>query len=193
MVGVGTSILSHFFTYQSGSGYLNADTLYPGNAYWVQVSANGTLILPSGGFGQTSIPPSVASRSDRSHETIKSPLLSSEQADEVKNFDVITFRDAGGSQRILFYSNAKSAIDLKSYTLPPVAPDNLLDVRFASQRIVEIAGQTAPESVFPVDLSGGTYPITVTWENKAQKSDDALICSMMGVRNRGIRCRPLVM
>jgi hypothetical protein len=175
VVGVGTSILSHFFGYQSGFGYVLSDTLYPGNAYWVQVSANGTLILPSGGLSQTSIRPSVVSQAGENHSAVKSLLLSSEQQEEVKSFNVISFRDASGSQRLVFYSDAKSSIDLKSYTLPPVAPDNLMDVRFASQRIVEIAGQATPVSTFPMHLSGGAYPITVTWDGKAQKSNDALV------------------
>lgn len=36
-----------FFAFQPGSGYAAADTLRPGNGYWVKAGADGTLLLPA--------------------------------------------------------------------------------------------------------------------------------------------------
>lgn len=175
VVGIGTSILSQFFCYKNGFGYLVADTLQPGNAYWVQVSGNGSLILSSGGFARNTSRPSVIAQSDDKGNIPGSPLLTAEQAEEIKDFSSMCFTDATGLERDLFYSDATPDIDLSSYALPPVAPDMLMDVRFASHRIVEVAGKTSVPESFPVYLSGGVYPVSVTWQNKGKSSHDALV------------------
>jgi hypothetical protein len=40
--------LSNYFGYQAGGGYFAADTLAPGNGYWVKVNNPGILILTAG-------------------------------------------------------------------------------------------------------------------------------------------------
>ncbi len=171
----GTSIMSQYFGYKSGIGYVVADTLKPGNAYWVQVSANGTLILPSGGFEQTKMPSSPVVHEGSAQSVSGNSLLSSQQWGQVKDFNSVLFRDANGIERTLYYSATKPSVDLSSFALPPVAPDKLLDVRFASQRIVEATDAAKAKNSFSVLLSGGTYPLTVSWTRGSEETGGDLV------------------
>ncbi len=175
VIANGTTIKSNFFGYTSGFGYVVVDTLKPGAGYWVQVSANGSLILPAGGFTQTSAKPAMTAQSNSAAERPASPLLSEKQAEEIRGFATITIRDASGHERYLYYEKGRSEIKLAGYILPPVAPDGLLDVRFASQRIVEVAGLPAAEQSFPIQITGGDFPLTITWSGSSVRSGDKLL------------------
>ncbi|HUN65556.1 MAG TPA: T9SS type A sorting domain-containing protein [Bacteroidota bacterium] len=170
----GTTTLSNYFSYKNGYGYQVVDTLFPGLAYWIQVSGNGTFILGAGSLAQKLLPPAVLEVDKSGHSA--DPLLSSRQWEEVKNFSSITFTDAGGVQRTLYYSHSvPQGTDLSAYTLPPVAPDNLLDVRFSSQRTVTAADPASFPAAFPVALTGGRYPVTISWKGSAERSGDYLL------------------
>ncbi len=175
VIANGTTIKSNFFGYQAGYGYLVVDTLKPGSAYWVQVSANGSLVIPSGGFTQTSTRSASTAQPGASAERPVSPLLSAKQAEEIKGFATITIRDASGHERYLYYDQGRGGIKLSGYILPPVAPDGLLDVRFASQRIVEVAGTSATDQTFPIQVTGGDFPLTVTWSGPSVRSGDKVV------------------
>jgi hypothetical protein len=53
-------------------------------------------------------------------------------------------------------------IDGAFYEMPPVVPEGF-DVRFSSQRIVEIV-RDAHEHEFPVQIPSGQYPARISWE-----------------------------
>ncbi len=175
VIANGTTIKSNFFGYRSGFGYVVTDTLYPGAGYWVQVSANGSLILPAGGFTQSTARHAMTAQPNNPGERPASPLLSAKQAEEIKGFATITIRDASGHERYLYYDQGRSDVKLSGYILPPVAPDGLLDVRFSSQRIVEVAAGSKPEQSFPIQINGGDFPLTITWSGANARGGDKLL------------------
>jgi hypothetical protein len=171
VVANGTTVTSNYFAYKNGYGYQVADTLYPGLAYWVQVSGNGSLILGSGSLSQKLISPSVVQNGNAGHSA--DPLLSAEQSEQVKDFRTIAVTDANGNKRTLYFSaSAPPEMKLAAFQLPPAAPDNLLDVRFATQRIVEAVSQTVKQKAFPFTISGGVYPLTVSWKGSSLRPND---------------------
>ncbi len=75
----------------------------------------------------------------------------------------LTFTDHYGNSQTLYYG-PPDTIDLNRYELPPLPPEALFDVRFASNRIIELANDTAI-SEFSINLrsSSSGYPIQVSW------------------------------
>lgn len=139
----GVSIVSHFYGYQAG--YISVDSLKPGKAYWVKVSAPGKLYFTTSGFSKT-----VGSASDFE-------LLNS-----------ITLTDAvGNSQTLYFGDNVLNKWPVDLFELPPTAPEGIFDVRFASQRIAEFHSTDIHSSyIFPISISSPVYPVTVSWQIK---------------------------
>jgi hypothetical protein len=172
IVPLGTTVLSNYFSYD-GSGYQVADTLYPGNAYWVQVSADGSLILGAGSLSQQTISPSIVQSGNAGRSP--DPLLSTEQFEQVKNFRTIEFADAGGKKQMLYFSAvAPQNLKLSSFALPPAAPGDRLDVRFGTQRNVAVPEPTARARAIPVLISGGSYPLTISWKGSSAHPNDHL-------------------
>ena len=170
VVPVGTTIISNIFAYD-GVTYALADTLYPGKAYWIQVSDDGGLVATSGYLLAT---PSSAMVADVQHPKKDGrSLLSPQQLKEVEGFSKLHVRDASGVERTLYYSTEK--LDLTRYSLPPFAPDGNLDVRFASQRLVEVTKAGEKSNEFPIQVVGGKYPITISWDVPVVPLNSALL------------------
>ncbi len=131
-------LISPFFGYDHG--YLTTSTINPGKGYWIKSSSAGKLI-----FSTTSV----------------AKLASSPNLDEM--FNHITVKDANGNLQKLYFGNNLNSVNLNSYTLPPLPPQGVFDVRFASQRLIE-----SPENVqvsnYQIDLHSISYPITLTWD-----------------------------
>lgn len=60
------------------------------------------------------------------------------------------------------FSATEKEINLDRYELPPTPPGEVLDVRFSSQRSREVAREERSE--FPIRISGGEFPLTLSWE-----------------------------
>jgi hypothetical protein len=145
------TILSCFFGF-SGIGYDCKDTLKPGQAYWVKVSQAGQLVLPAGSV----LGPAFAQGGGS-----KSVLASLPDEEGVHT---LTIKDAGDKERKLYFSASRTDIDREKCDLPPPPPAEILDVRFASQRALEVADTQARAQEFPIRISGAVFPITVSWD-----------------------------
>lgn len=139
-------LISSFFGY-SGTYFL-ADTIKPGFGYWVKSLASGVMLVNS------AMPARPQSGRD---------LLA--DAQELK------FTDAASRTQHLFVRMEQDDDRqlVARYELPPLPPDGELDVRYSSQRMVELLGRT--DEQHDVQISSAVYPVTVRWSgNPAMES-----------------------
>jgi hypothetical protein len=130
--------------YQFGAGYTVASTIVPGKAYWVKSSGAGTMTL-------TGTVPALAASSAQP----ANPML--------EKMSELTITDAAGQSQTLLIGTGQR--DMAAwYELPPAGPEGCFDVRFESQRMLEVvdpAAQSARE--FPLVLRSAVAPVTVHW------------------------------
>lgn len=135
---------SLYFGYDGG--YAGSETIEPGRAYWVKATQPGAIILSSGSTLGRVVAPA-------------SPL---------DHFSSITFADATGAAQTLYVGQAKDGFEAGFFEMPPVGPDGVFDVRFESQRMVEVytGGRSA---LFPLRLSSAVSPVTITWDVRSSE------------------------
>jgi hypothetical protein len=155
----GAGITSPYFGY-TVSGYYSEDTLKSGFGYWVKSSGSGKLAI--------STAPLIAPRAATSAAVLKNVRSvqgkqSSSFGGELDGFQQLHVHDVRGQERTLFFSGVAENIDVSRFELPPVPPGDMLDVRFRSQRVAELAGAQG-KSEFPLQISGAVYPLTITWD-----------------------------
>lgn len=122
-------------------GYVAAEQIMPGRAYWVKVSAAGLFHLVSGPEPARPVQPSPG----------------------LEGTSTFTLTDASGQRQMLFIgTEAHIALPLEMYELPPAGPEGTLDVRFESQRMLELASDDA-HAEYPVLIRSVAYPITLEW------------------------------
>jgi len=137
-------VKSYYFGYSNS--YFPTDSVRPGKGYWVKTSSAGKLYLNSTGLLS---------------KTELSPV------ELVKQLQSLTVTDKNGyNQTLYFGSNADKNIDVTRYELPPVAPEGL-DVRFASNRMVEVLPEKIENNkTLPISIKSSAYPITISWNVK---------------------------
>jgi hypothetical protein len=149
------TIQSQYFGYTS-TGYYTEDTLKPGNAYWLKVNQAGKIVLKSGSvlMGSTQ---SVVAKTQNKPDDIKSVAAE-------KGLRILILKDEAGREQTLYFTAKPVEIDLEKYELPPVPPSGIFDVRFTSQRNVEVADkEKSDQQEYPIKISGANYPITISW------------------------------
>ncbi|MBI2418923.1 MAG: choice-of-anchor J domain-containing protein, partial [Ignavibacteriales bacterium] len=127
-------INSPFYGYNGG--YSTPTALESGKGYWVRASAAGVINLPA-----------AAAKGGEVAQTAVS-----------KDWGKITIIDREGKSVTLYAANGKA--NLSSFDLPPVPPAGIFDVRFASQRSVEVLGTESQD----VMINSAEYPVTVRIE-----------------------------
>jgi len=142
-----TSITSDFFAYDNLLGYYDEDTLKPGVGYWVKVTQYGNLVLKTASMVPRTTP-AVVKEDEKTG--------SSEE-----DFSALSVKDKSGKERKLMFSATAKDVNLDRYELPPTPPDEVLDVRFSSQRSREVAREEKSE--FPIKISGGEFPLILSW------------------------------
>lgn len=131
-------IIYPIYGYITGTGYMVAGILYPGNSYWLKSSSDGFLIIP---------PCSTYKASTSKVEYFKD------------NWGKIIFTDNAGRNFTLFAS--KGNVNPDNYELPPLPPEGVFDIRYGSGRIAE----EISSDFKPIDIRGITYPIKIKPEN----------------------------
>jgi hypothetical protein len=139
-------ITGSFYQYIPNTGYQTATTLTPGYGYWVELTGAGSINIPS----------VLEKTTNTSVNKIK------------ENWGKIIINDAAGKSYTLYSTNESS--ELNSFNLPPLPPVGLFDVRFGSQRFVE----DLYSSSNTIDLSGVTYPVTISVEGMDLNLEDAI-------------------
>ncbi|MDP2207835.1 MAG: T9SS type A sorting domain-containing protein [Bacteroidota bacterium] len=150
------TIQSQYFGYTS-TGYYTEDTLKPGYAYWLKVNQSGKIVLKSGSVLMASSQ-SVMVKTQNKPDDIKSIA-------EEKGLRSLTLKDEAGREQTLYFTAKPVEIDLEKYELPPIPPSGVFDVRFQSQRNVEVADkEKSDKQEFPIKISGAKYPLTINWD-----------------------------
>jgi hypothetical protein len=79
-------------------------------------------------------------------------------------FNIISFRDNEGfSAQRLYFGRADSSIDLARFEMPPAPPPDVFDVRYSSNRILELASYALSQE-YPIDLTAVALPLTIRWD-----------------------------
>jgi hypothetical protein len=145
-------LTSAFYTFDSG-GYIPLDSLLPGYGHWVKSNASGTLVIASAMAPKTA-PVNV--------ERIPVPTSA---LNALQGLNSLTLHDAvGHTQRLYFGSEGATRINPARYELPPASPDGL-DMRFASNRMVELHPDLLPHAMeFPLRIQSPGKAITLSWD-----------------------------
>ncbi|HLF14162.1 MAG TPA: T9SS type A sorting domain-containing protein [Bacteroidota bacterium] len=159
----GVSVLSSYFAFLGGFGYTSEDTLEPGRAYWVKVNQPGAIVLRSGSLlippASTSAAASVAAGGTGN---IRTAVAVPENAGK------ITFRDAVGQVREIYFAAPSTELSPDAYELPPMPPGDLFDVRYASQRILETFGhQGTSQMGAAITITGAEWPLEIEYAGDA--------------------------
>jgi hypothetical protein len=123
--------------YEYSGGYSPVSTLVTGKGYWVKVSQNGTLTLPTG-------PPKVE------------PIFTPEE-----DWLTVTVSDAAGNSQQLYIADAEG-----NFELPPLPPNEIFDARFGNDTYISseaAANQLKFQSEdYPltISVSGGNLKLT---------------------------------
>jgi hypothetical protein len=143
-------VTSDYFGYKGN--YVKVDSVLPMRAYWVKASSIGKLIFVS----SSNLPKKVARAN---HKTMLSRL------------NTLTFEDNMGHRQTLYFGNVGTTeIPLTVFELPPPPPSGAFDVRFASQRFVEMfMADQQEKNEFPITIQSAAYPITVSWNLSGDK------------------------
>lgn len=135
------TIEGDIYRYVTDRGYVAVTEIVPGLGYWIKIRGQAflSLRLSKSGVNFTSVRESVINASTR--------------VDVIDN----TLKTAN------LYISENNTIEARNiFELPPVAPHNMFDVRFASGMYVE-------DAVNPtVDLHGVTYPVNVAISNPSK-------------------------
>lgn len=126
-------IIGQPFGYVPGSGYQPALSFEPSKGYWILLSGAGEIIFP-----------------DR-------PTALKETNQELfdKNWSKIIISDAADNNYTLYVTENEKNIN--RFLLPPKPPADLFDVRFTTDRMVDVL--TTEKSI---EISGAVYPIKVS-------------------------------
>jgi hypothetical protein len=146
----GISISSPFFGYQNG--YYLTDSIKSGSAYWVKVSGSGKIYFNSG---------SGLAKENASH------------LNKLEMLNKIIITDAAGSSQTLYFGvDADASFPIDYFGLPPSPPKGVFDVRYSSQRAVELHKSIIEKpEIFPITISSAVFPITISWDVQKRNSD----------------------
>lgn len=169
---LGTAIVSSLYGYSPVSGYEAEDTLQPGRAYWVKVSQPGQLVLSSSfmlNSADNSLPWAKAGDGGFTNPYLM-PL------DGREGVSRISVKDVTDRERSLYFSTIRKDLDTLQWELPPPAPASNLEIRFSTNRLLEIANDTLKE--IPLVIKSEGYPVTIQWtvcEHASQSEGDAFL------------------
>jgi hypothetical protein len=163
---VGTTVTSNYFGY-SGLYYIE-DTLKPGLGYWVKVNHAGKLFMKTASviLAPKNPPMGVANYPAPLQRTLAG-------VQDQTGLASITFTNANGTERVLFFSTARADLDPEFYDLPPIPPSGP-DVRYATNRMLEVTAKGVEREVGIV-LSSEVYPITITWNLGKPSASAAMV------------------
>jgi hypothetical protein len=126
-------------------GYVTATNLDPGYGYWIKLTGDGVINIPSGPLSKGS----------------------GEVVEYIKDdWGRITITDIGGRSFTLFA--VKGEVDLNQYELPPAPPPGMFDIRYESGRIAEDLNGVRQT----IEMVGMEYPIRVKVENMDIRLED---------------------
>lgn len=128
--------------------YLISDTIKPSRGYWVKINGGGELVLDAGTL--------IGAKN-------------SSQLESLPDLNSITITDKTGKKQTLYFGSDIEDKQLQYHEMPPLAPEETFDIRFASNRNLEALNQIQNTSKeFSILLQGVQYPITIGWDIKQE-------------------------
>jgi ligand-binding sensor domain-containing protein len=106
--------------------YTQSDVLHPGNGYWIRASEAGTVSLSLSSNGEPTM-----------QQKNKKPALA-EAKEKLNKVSIQT--NEGAEQTLFFGKELPDNVNPLSFSLPPQAPGNTFDVRFAGDTRFDEAG-----------------------------------------------------
>ncbi|MBI4811551.1 MAG: hypothetical protein HY800_08980, partial [Ignavibacteriales bacterium] len=129
--------------------YFVADSIKPFNSYWLKSKSNGELILWTGFMSRVNV---VSKNSPRQI---------------IDRANILSFYDASGDVRNLYFNLSENGeYDPAQFEFPPPSPEEMFDVRFQSNRMLE-AVEPGKSHEFLIKLTTVVYPLTIRWELKS--------------------------
>ncbi len=132
-------------------GYKMADTLKPGYGFWLKSDQNGKLILNA-----------LNSNNNLSKIRINNEFINS-----------LLITDNLGNQGQLYFT-LNNLENIAYYTLPPLPPIEIFDVRFKSQRFIELIDGINNISS-EIHVQTNNYPIKISIENELRKDVNLIL------------------
>jgi hypothetical protein len=84
--------------------------------------------------------------------------------DDYRSGASLTIRDAEGHRAVLYIADRRGIKNSPStFEMPPLPPEGIFDIRFGSNRNLELY-EPGSYSEFPLQILSARYPLTVTWE-----------------------------
>lgn len=127
------------YVYAYNNGYIIADTIRPGSAYWLKANSPGYLILNvNNQFGKNTIP-------------------------DLKKLDYLNKIKIGtseGFKQILYFCNDVNLED-KLFEMPPVPPTNVFDARFESSKMVANFNN---KNIYQIILQPPVNNLEIEWQ-----------------------------
>ncbi|MGA9115866.1 MAG: T9SS type A sorting domain-containing protein [Bacteroidota bacterium] len=151
------SVLSLYYGYRQPGGYYDEDTLRPGRAYWAKVAQAGKLVLPSGSVLSAGLRPAF-------------PVSAQHEAEKTTGLR-LRVRDAAGNERTVQILPEESGLDPARAELPPPPPAGIMDVRFGSQRAVELYSPGGGTRTVPLSIESASYPLVIEWEKESLQAE----------------------
>ena len=140
--------------FQFAGGFTVADSIRPGQAYWVRTNGAGSISLAL---------PTV----------VPGALNKVAPFNEIKGYPVLTVADASGAAQELIFGAELSADEKLSYSLPPAAPAGF-DARFVgdyrvageNDAVINVRSQNFPLTLSAANLaSGAVYTVAAVQAN----------------------------
>jgi hypothetical protein len=142
-------VSSQYFGFSGG--YQVATTIQPGKAYWVKTNGGGRLVLSA-----------------------QIAVIASEKEDpiskDLENMGVLSISQTGNdgtAQKLYIGKDLRCGVGTDYFEMPPKPPAGALDVRFASNRSVELVGEEiAGTREIPLSIQATGEPLQVKWNQK---------------------------
>ncbi len=137
-------VASSFYGFDPSDGYTPVSTLAPGEGYWINASASGTLTLGGSGDGSS-----------------LTAQARPQNAGEDKKTAALHVTDDEGREATLWLRRDRPKSKQKGYKLPPIPPGATFDVRFANGSALATVEPGGDASFRDVKLQGAAYPLTL--------------------------------
>ncbi|MBL8005739.1 MAG: T9SS type A sorting domain-containing protein [Candidatus Kapabacteria bacterium] len=151
-------IKSGIYGYQTDRGYREVTELLPGRGYWIDIDVISYYTIKLPPTGKATV-----------------PVVDHERNSVLSSSAKLVLRDVDQKEAEVYVSNDQSAI-LNRFSMPPVPPSQMFDVRFTSNKYVENAD--APV----IRFQAVKYPVALTIENtnKSYTAVDASTGKVLG-------------
>ena len=156
-------LTSSFYGYNGG--YFTANQLEPGKGYWVKASGPGMVILDRNAM--------------QNQQAVK------KYRDE-QYLNTLTVSDEGGNRQSIYFGTGNGEIDGRLFDLPPTPPKGGFDVRFSTQRSIEIQPQNLnSEMEYPILLQNQNIKNIFSWNVEFDKNFSYILTRKMGSHRVG--------